>query len=108
TYRITTQSNRFNVYIDESPVAALAGPLTVPAARARLIFGSGSSPARQDIYFDYVHAFADGARSPSAAVSDPTPNVSVDVSDLAGKGSVSGLATNTARVQWSTDGGATW
>src|SRR5678815_4668888 len=27
---------------------------------------------------------------------------------MAGRGSMSGLATNTARVHWSTDGGATW
>src|SRR6185295_2493311 len=108
TYRITTLSNQFKVYVDENPTAVLTGPLTVPANRARLFFGSGSSPARQDIYFDYVYAFADGARGPGAATSDPTPNVSVDVSDMAGRGSMSGLATNTARVHWSTDGGADW
>jgi hypothetical protein len=34
--------------------------------------------------------------------------VRVDVADLAGKNSLSGLATNTARVHWSTDGGVTW
>jgi hypothetical protein len=32
----------------------------------------------------------------------------VEVSDLAGKGSLSGLATNTARVYWSTDAGLSW
>ena len=108
TYRITTLSNQFRVYVDENPTAALTGPLSVPANRARIYFGSGSSPARQDIYFDYVYAFAGGAVGPGAATSDPTPNVSVGVSDIAGKGSTSGLATNTARVHWSTDGGATW
>ncbi len=108
TYRITTLSNQFKVYVDEAPAAVLTGPLTAPNQRARVIFGSGSSPARQDIYFDYVQAFAGGDRGPSAAASSPTPNVSVDVSDLPGRGSLSGLATNTARVHWSNDGGRTW
>jgi len=108
TFRITTLGNEFKVYIDENPTAALAGSLTVAANRARIIFGSGSSPARQDIYFDYLYAFSDGARGPSASATDATPGVSVDVSDIAGKGSVSGLATQTARVHWSADGGMTW
>lgn len=108
TYRITTRSNRFQVYLDEAATPALAGPLSAATAHSRVIFGSGSSPARQDVHFDYVHAFGRGAEAPGATTTDRTPDVSVDVSDLAGRGSLSLLATNTARVHWSTDGGAMW
>ena len=78
----------------------MAGPLSVATPHSRLIFGSGSSPARQDIYFDYVDAFSGGDRTPADTTNDTTPNVRVDVSDVAGKNSLSGLATNTARVHW--------
>ena len=108
TYRITTLSNEFKLYVDENPTAVLTGTLSVATSRARITFGSGSSPARQDIYFDYVYAFSGGSRGPSATTGDRTPNISVDVSEIAGKGSVSSINTNTARVHWSNDGGANW
>lgn len=111
TYRITTLGTQFRVYVDESPAAALTGSLTQtnPDARwPRVIFGSGSSPATQDIYFDYLYAFSNGSCGPSAATTDTTPDVSVRVSDVPYAGSVSGIRPNTARVHWSTDGGATW
>ncbi|GAG13221.1 unnamed protein product, partial [marine sediment metagenome] len=89
-------------------------PLTVtkaqdPAAkRAMIQFGSGSSASTQDIYFDYVHCCSNGAFGPTVPIGDQTPDVSVKAWDVAGKGSMSGIAPLTARVHWSTDGGNTW
>jgi hypothetical protein len=108
TFRIITWSNRFKVYVDEAATPAMTGPLSVTTPHSRVIFGSGSSPARQDIYFDYVYAFSGGDRTPAETTNDTTPNVRVDASDLPGKNSLSGLVTNTARVHWSSDGGTSW
>jgi len=108
TYRITTQGTQFKVYVDEASSPVLTGALSVTTNRARIIFGSGSSPATQDIYYDYVYCFSSGNRGPAAATSDMTPDVTVDIADVAGKNSLSGVNPSTAMVYWSTDGGDTW
>jgi len=108
TYRITTQGNQFKIYIDEQTTPALIGNLSTTATWARVIFGSGSSPATQDIYFDYLYYSSNGAQAPPATISDTTPDVSVNAAETAGLGSLSGIRPETARAMWSTDGGATW
>lgn len=108
TYRVTTWSNEFKVYLDEATMPVLSGTRSATTPHARLMMGSGSSPAQQDIEFDYVYAFSSGARGPAEITNDTTPNVRVDVADMPGKSSLSGLATDTARVHWSSDGGLTW
>ena len=114
TYRVTTQGDQFSVYVDEDPLPVIQAPLTITryqdpgAKRAMILFGSGSSASMQDIYFDYVHCYSNGAFEPMVPTSDQTPDVSVKVWDIAGKGSMSGIAPSTAKVHWSTDGGATW
>ena len=108
TYRITTVGLDFRVYVDESPVPVLTGPLLAPAQRSRVLFGSGSTLCKQDIYFDYVHCFSNGVFSPSISVKDTTPDITVNVADTAGKGSLSGIDPATVQVHWSTDGGAAW
>jgi len=114
TYRITTQGSQFQVFVDEASQPVLAGPLFVTkdqdpdACWARVLIGSGSSPGTQDISFDYVHCFSNGAVGPSTVVNEFTPSISADAADVAGKGSLSGIDPATARVQWSSDGGLTW
>ncbi|UCD28003.1 MAG: hypothetical protein JSV03_13020 [Planctomycetota bacterium] len=107
TYRITTQGSQFNVYIDEFNFAVLTGSMTAATNRARVMFGSGSSAAMQDIYFDYLHCCSNGVYVPSG-INYPTLNINVKVADTAGKGSLSGIDPSSARVYWSTDGGQTW
>jgi len=92
TYRVTTQGSQFRVYVDESPTPALSGTLTLSdtsTRRARIIFGSGSSPSRQDIYIDYVYCYSGGVNGPAARTNDQTPDISVTVADSVGKGSLS-------------------
>ncbi len=111
TYRITTKGTSFAVYVDEAAVPVMTGPLGAMDADsrwARLWIGSGSSAATQDIYFDYVHAFSNGAVPPPARFTTQSPSFSISVSDSIGKGSLSGIDTSTARVLWSKDGGLTW
>ena len=109
TYRITTQGNQFNIYLDEDPTPVMTGPLSATTNRARITLGSGSSAGTQDAYFDYVHSFPNGTYNPPPAViDDPTPDVSVKAADTAGKGSLSGIIPSSAQVHWSTDGGDTW
>ncbi|MDO8586543.1 MAG: sugar-binding protein [Armatimonadota bacterium] len=107
-YRITTSGNQLKVYVDEAPTAVLTATLATTTNRARICFGSGSSANTQDIYYDYFYCFADGSRGPGATTTDTTPDVSVDVADTEGKGSLSGIDPSSAGVQWSTDGGQTW
>ena len=110
TYRITTQGQQYQVYIDEASAPALTGPLfpTTEARVAEVWIGSGSSAGTQDIDFDFVHCFSGGAVAPPAPLSTSKPNVTIKVNETAGQGSTSGLAPDTARIHWSNDGGDTW
>ncbi len=108
TYRIVTEGSTFRLFVDESPSPLLAGPLSSPTDRARLRFGSGSSASTQSITFAFVFADSTGPHPPPPVLDDPTPDVRVRLSDLAGKGSMSGLDPATARVEWTNDGGDTW
>ena len=108
TYRVTTQGYQFRVYVDEDMDPVLIGALSATTNRARIRFGSGSSAAVQDIDFDYLHACSNGVFPPYEAPTGMTPSISVDVTEVAGKGSMSGIDPDSARVMWSTDGGATW
>lgn len=108
TYRITVQAAQFKVYVDEGSSPILTGSLTAATQRARIMFGSGSAASKQDISFDSLHCFSGGPVAPPPALTNQTPDFSVKVADVAGKGSLSGINPATARVHWSTDGGATW
>ncbi|MBI4580126.1 MAG: hypothetical protein HY718_10520 [Planctomycetes bacterium] len=108
TYRITTRQGLFAVYRDEIASPVLTGPMTASTPRARVMFGSGSGPCRQDISFDYVHCFSDGVYLPPSPSPTQTPTISLNVADTAGKGSLSGINPASARAYWSVDGGATW
>lgn len=108
TYRFTMQGGEFRVYIDEAAAPVISGTLSQTTYRSRVMFGSGSSQSRQDIYFDYVQCCSEGAFGPGGLTSDTTPDISVTVADTAGKDSLSGINPQSARVHWSTDGGTTW
>ncbi|MDO8588847.1 MAG: hypothetical protein Q7T82_17595, partial [Armatimonadota bacterium] len=108
TYRITTQQGLFNLYIDENPTPAISRPLYETTPRSRIMFGVGSGAASQDISFDYFYYFSNGVFPPPQVLTTPTPDVGVRISEIAGKGSLSGINPTTARVHWSTDTGATW
>jgi len=111
TYRITTIGDSFKVYVDEDPLPVMTGALTSTTERSRIMLGNGDSsagPAVQDISFDYVYAFSNGAYSPPDPTDDITPTVSAVVTDTKGKGSLSGINPATATAYWSTDGGVTW
>lgn len=108
TYRITTQGGEFKVYVDEAEQPSLQGSLWSTTARARITFGTFSSPARQDIYFDEISLCSTAAAPPAPPLNDPAPDVQVRVAETAGKGSLSGIVPTSAAVRWSTDGGATW
>ncbi|MHC4675676.1 MAG: LVIVD repeat-containing protein [Planctomycetota bacterium] len=107
TYRITTQGSDIKVYVDGSAIARLDGSLNMSTERARIMFGSGSGPARQDIYFDYVHFCSNGDFGP-AEINDFNPDISAKVADVAGTGSLSGIVPASVRVYWSTDDGESW
>ncbi len=108
TYRITTRGTAFKVYVDEAPAPAIQGTLSTTTYRARVLFGSGSTQALQDVYFDSVQCFSNGVFGPAAVTNDLTPDISVSTADVAGKNSITGVDPSTAKVQWSTDGGQTW
>ncbi|MBI4581070.1 MAG: hypothetical protein HY718_15305, partial [Planctomycetes bacterium] len=108
TYRITTQGTQFKVYMDESANPAITGPLSSGTQRARVIFGADSGASRQDLSFDFITCASEGPQTPPPAVLGSTVNVSLDVRETAGKGSLSGLNPDTATFHWSNDGGATW
>ena len=108
TYRITTQGTTFRVYVDEAAAPVIVGTFSTTTARSRIIFGSGSTAATQNIYFDSLQCFSNGVFPPSSQTNNRTPSLSVAVSDIAGKGSLSGIDPSSAAVQWSTDGGNTW
>ncbi len=107
-YRITTKGSTFEVYVDEASTPVITGAFAATTSRARVMFGSGSTLCKQDIYFDYVYCYSGGVNGPAARTNDQTPDISVNVADTAGKGSLSGIDPATAQVHWSIDGGATW
>jgi hypothetical protein len=108
TYRITTKGPSFQVYVDEAPTPIMTGNFVASTANSRIAFGSGSTLCKQDIYIDYVHCCSSGAYGPAGATNDQTPDISINVADTAGKGSLSGIDPTTAQVYWSRDGGKTW
>ena len=108
TYRITTKGSGFQVYVDEAATPIMTGTFAATTSRARVMFGSGSTLCKQDIYIDYVYCYSGGVNGPAARTNDTTPDISVSVADTAGKGSLSGIDPATAQVYWSTDGGVTW
>jgi len=107
TYRIATQGSTFMIYVDDLPAPVITGFLSMSTNRARVMFGSDSGPARQNIYFDYVSCCPNGPFGP-ASINDPSPDVAVLAYDTAGKGSLSGILPSSVYVYWSTDGGETW
>ena len=108
TYPITTRDGNLKLYVDEEPTPSLTATMTATTARARVLFGSGGSATRQEIWFDQVAAFAGGDRSPSATVTDPDVAVAADGSDVGGKGTPSGVDGAFAAALWSTNGGRSY
>jgi len=71
--------------------------------------GSSSAAVQEYISrtfsFDYLHTFSNGVFPPSPVVNATSADVGVKISEIAGKGSMSGINPTTAKVWWSTDGG---
>ncbi|UCD28724.1 MAG: hypothetical protein JSV03_16880 [Planctomycetota bacterium] len=63
-YRITTENDQYQVYVDEVPTVRLSGTMTASSDQNRVMFGSGSSFATQYIEFDYVYYTTTGAFAP--------------------------------------------
>lgn len=112
TYRVAMIGNVYRLYVDESHTPALVGGvmgLSYPYKyRTEVVFGGGSDGGTQDISFDYVNLCDEGVYAPPLYTTDTTPDVSVDVWDIRGLTSLSGINRATAQAFYSTDGGTTW
>lgn len=64
TYRMTTSGSTFRIYVDDNPAAVLTGTMGATTSENRVMFGSGGSSGKQDIYFDYVNYSTQGAFAP--------------------------------------------